>query len=1080
MVDAINGKKADIILTISHLIIALGVIYSLFHFARLTINPIREPMNTDILVFLILLCLFTLYSAQLGDYFKQPSIKIIQYSWLVFALSVFSLSYISTTFNEVFVEVLGKIKNIDVIPPDMLIGNVRVVTTLVPLAIILPVLYISLITLKDKRSKEKIRSFEFESLLPTVHKSDETTIDIEIGKDYKTGMPLVVPEKILYSHTWVQGSSGSGKTSNLLLPLEEQLLRQKSYLNYNLKKIAMKCLEDGIAYINKPITNEWLNENFSMQYIEPRSGREEEFYKAFEKFTIGIISADKAIHNEDFAKYSEFMLNGLKSKDYKYVCNLTVRKNGMPFDEIEFEITKGNEIKTYENPYLVIQSKFIPPDKSLSENDDGNFVLNEDYNSIFLSLATKELMKDSTNTEKTQNTNEDVNNSDNEGKNIDTNKAINKNTNEYMSYSIKIEMKGSGRIVPKNLGMTVVAPDGELINTTVEMGKNYGVKVHKIDPDKSEILRGNVATFNPLIGDSPEKIGDIVASILVTMDAGNSNKSNPYFTNASVRAIRNLVILLKITFKDIYKKEPTLADVLKYLNNMNATSVLLARLMDNQTLFEEYRTVADYFVTSFIDKDIIKSGSNDSNYSDNDYGSLKKETQRALGGIINQLDNLLGREEIRKILCPEHNSLDLAEVLRNGECIAISTRQGNLGPRLGKAFALFFILSLQNEVLSRYAENENPEIPHFLIIDEFPMYCNENTETFFTFARKYKCAVTIAIQNMAQLKKVSDEFGETIFTNTSTKILMANSNIEDRKYWSDFFGTKTDMEYMTGIATSSVFADNPSYSEQIRGSVAEVKNVTEEELDNLKFKQMMFSYTNSKGRKQVGKATTDFVDIKSEPYMRKLFDFERFSMSEEEYSKILVNKERAKLDKKRMETQRKAANQKQVDEDLFEIKPNDEEINQAAPQEDIETVENNEIIEKTQEDTKDTQREVGGIEKALLGISAPTKPKIDVPSDPKYVVSSSVEAGDLKFVPTKNNNPKDKPEKPKADPDSISVETKDVPMEKTEDKTDTPKKAKQIKEVQEKAKEEPKKAQEQKKKATKSVFHISEDDFKKN
>lgn len=923
IVDAVNGKKADIVIAISHVIIAIGVVFSMINFIRLSVNPIRDPMNTDIFIFLILLCLSTLYASQLGEYFRKPSIKIIQYSWLVFSLSVFSLGYISITFNSLFIEVLSKIRNIDVIPPDMLLGNIRVMTTLVPSAIILPVLYISLITLKDRKSKERIREFEFESLLPTVHKSDDTTIDIEIGKDYRTGLPLIVPEKILYEHSWLQGGSGSGKSSNYVLPFEEQLLRKKSYLNHQLKKISYDCLEKGIAYLNKPVSNMWLNENFNMSYIEPTSGREQEFYEAFEKYTIGIIQKDELIEDIDLNNEKQLLLDGLRSDDYKYIFKVMVTKNNMPYDAFEFEITKRSVTKAIPNPYLDISSKLVVEDNpDVKESIDGteiNYQLTEDVNNILVNIKHKEPMNNDTNKyinngvniDMINGTNEDVNNKANKDINNTTDKYVNNGVRDDYNYSIKVLLKGSGRIVPRNLGMTVVAPDGELISRTVEMGEKYGVKVHKIDPDISVIKKENIARFNPLRGDSPEKIGDIVASILVSMDIGDSSKANPYFTNASVRAIRNLVILLKIAFPRMNKGEPTLENVLFYLNNMNKTEELLKAIMDDYQLCQQWSTVIDYFRTNFLDPPKENNGT--------DQGSQKRETQRALGGIINQLDNLLGRREIREILCSEKNSLDLASVLRNGECIAISTRQGNLGPRLGKAFALFFILSLQNEVLSRYAENENPEIPHFLIIDEFPMYCNDNTETFFTFARKYKCSVTIAIQNMGQLKKVSDEFGETIFTNTSTKLLMSKSNLEDRKYWSDFFGSTTEMEYMTGIATSSVFADNPSYTEQMRGQMTEIRNITEEDVDSLKFQQMFYSFTNAKGRKSVGKATTDFLELKPEPYMTKMFDFEKYSMSVSEYKAQLAQQEESNKKKKLMEETNKMSNLSNLDKDNFEV-----------------------------------------------------------------------------------------------------------------------------------------------------------------
>lgn len=839
IVDKIHGKPADIIMTVIYALIGISSFYSLLYIYLMTKNPVGNSNNPSFVASFILISIFGFYFSQLGAYYKEPSKRIWQYIIIVVGISIYSFNYLSIIFNTLIIDVIGKITNIDIIPPDLLVGNIRVATTIVPAAIIIPIFFLSLDTLKTQKGKDLIRAYELDLLLPTVHKHDDTTIDIEVCKDYRTGLPCIVPEKIWYEHSWLQGATGSGKTTNFIIPFEEQLLRQKSYLTYNLKKISIECLSKGIATISKPITNKWFNDNFDIDYIQPVSGREEEFYEAFKKFTLGVIKKNELVIEETFNKTSEYLIDGLKTSDFKYECKLSIYRNNMIVDDIEFCIEKGKEAQIIENKSAIIET-MIMVDTETNVEQSG---VNEEVNKIKVGISVV----------------------------------------ESYTYKLNIFAKGSGRLVPKNLGMTVIAPDGELAALTKELGADYGVKVHKIDPFKDEIKKGTVAKFNPLKGDSPEKIGDIVASILVSMDIGASSKSNPYFTNASVRAVRNLVILLKISYPHIKNREPTLEDVLYCLNNFNEVNEPIRYVKRNYALLNQWRSVVDYFETSFLDPPLEH---NDTKASTN-FGSQKKETQRAIGGIINQLDNLLGREEIRYILCNEEDSLDLSQVLRKGECIAISTRQGNLGARLGKAFALFFILSLQNEVLSRYAENENPEIPHFLIIDEFPMYCNENTETFFSFARKYKCSVTIAIQNMAQLKKVSDEFGETIFTNTTTKLLLPKSNLEDRKYWSEFFGTTSQMELMTGIATSSVFADNPTYSEQVRGTMTDTMNVTEEQVDNIKFQELYYMYTNAKGRKTIGKGRTDFMEKKIRPYMKETFDFERYSISFEDYNKKL-------------------------------------------------------------------------------------------------------------------------------------------------------------------------------------------------
>lgn len=901
IVDQLNGLVADIITTGLYLIIGVRIILSLINISRLIENPIIDKPNPTLHGIFILLCLLAFYISLLGKYYKKPSRRIAQYVLIVTGISMFSLNYLAETFNNIFIKILSNINNVDVIPSELLIGNIRVVTLIIPIAIIIPMFILSLDVLKDKKGKAKLREYETQILLPTVHKMTDSTIDIEICKDLKTGLPCVVPEKTWYEHAWIQGGTGSGKTQTFILPFIEQLLKKKSYLHYQLKCITHECLEKGIARIKIPISNKWFNEEFELELVEPVEGREKEFYEHFKDYTIGIIEKEEIVYEQDFISTNTFELEAQKSGDYIYIIEIKTYKNNMIIDENTFEIKKNKEDNYMDTGTIIFKSR-------IKETGEENTVFNEEKNTVEYKIDEK----------------------------IDIIEIQIDSTDENNNHTVKAYLKGSGRLVPRNLGITVIAPDGELVATTVDIAKKYGIKVHKIDPYMDEIKKGGIAKFNPLKGDSPEKIGDIVASILVSMDLGSQSKTNPYFTNASVRAIRNLVILLKITYPELYNREPTLTDVLSCLNNFKEVEEPVNYLEKNLTLMRRWKSVVDYFKTSFFDP---PTGSDGKQITTSSIGSQKRKTQEAISGIINQLDNLLSREEIKYILCNEEESIDLADALRKGECIAISTRQGHLGARLGRAFALFFILSLQNEVLSRYAENENPEIPHFLIIDEFPMYCNESTETFFSFARKYKCSVTIAIQNMGQLRKISDEFGETIFTNTTTKLLLPKANLQDRKYWSDFFGSTNEIQLMTGVATSSIFADNPSYSEQVRANVTETRNISEEEVDNLNFQQLYYSYSNKKGRKVVGKGTTEFIKLKQEPYMKKTFDFEPYCITEEEY-RIKIELEKIEKNKlKEKENLNTLQKQERIKSSLY------------RDEEDIKE----DIKEDVKEDTKETE-----------------------------------------------------------------------------------------------------------------------------
>lgn len=581
-----------------------------------------------------------------------------------------------------------------------------------------------------------------------------------------------------------------------------------------------------------------------MELISPKKGKEKEYLEKFNRYIVGVRDKDELVYS-DINSGGTIELKHLEG-DSKYVIVVKVLKNGFEVAESTCELTKDITTKTLSlgNGFQDINIRTFNPNEN-SEDEQINNILNQ---GTIIEENQERIQIDLPHLE------------------------------ENLEYDIKVNEKGSGKIIYKGLGLCVVAPDGGLPTDTIKIANTYGVKVHKIDPTMAEIKKGGIAKFNPLKGGRADKVGDIISSILVSMDnAQGDNKSNPYFTNASVRAVRNLVILLKEMYPVMNNgADPTLRDVLDCLNDFNSVVPMVEAMKRDVAKRQKWGSVIRYFETNFYppptdDRGRIITGGT--------IGSQRKKTEDSISGIINQLDNFVTREEVAYILCDRENSIDLNEIIENGECLAISTRQNELGERLGKAFALFFILSIQNVVLSRYSEDENPEIPFHLIIDEFPFYINDNTKVFFTFARKYRCAVTIAIQNMAQLREISDVFRETIFTNTDTKMLLPKSNVEDRKYWSEFFGTYQSFEMQTGVNSSSIFSDTPKYSEQRRGTIQNVSNVSEQEINELNFKEALYCYTDRKGRTRVGKGLTDFMKYGKMPKVNT-YDFEEFNPSE--------------------------------------------------------------------------------------------------------------------------------------------------------------------------------------------------------
>ncbi len=106
------------------------------------------------------------------------------------------------------------------------------------------------------------------------------TCDMLIAKDFETGKKLTFYEEKRYQSLLVCGASGTGKTSLVLEPMMAKDIEKKAFYIANAKEMGYTALKTGIAVLNKPYNNDYLNENFNLNMITPVQGKEA-VYKAY-------------------------------------------------------------------------------------------------------------------------------------------------------------------------------------------------------------------------------------------------------------------------------------------------------------------------------------------------------------------------------------------------------------------------------------------------------------------------------------------------------------------------------------------------------------------------------------------------------------------------------------------------------------------------------------------------------------------------------------------------------------------------------------------------------------------------------
>ncbi|MCX8074952.1 MAG: type IV secretory system conjugative DNA transfer family protein [Clostridia bacterium] len=439
----------------------------------------------------------------------------------------------------------------------------------------------------------------------------------------------------------------------------------------------------------------------------------------------------------------------------------------------------------------------------------------------------------------------------------------------------------TGDIVYKNLGITIVENDGKYISDFIGVAKNFDIDVYSVDPSNIE----GTLSINPFAIPDASKVASIIADVLKSMyeNEGGGAPGDPFFTQVTLDAFQNLAILLKEMYPVLNNGNiASLEDMLELLYNFDKVEELAEEMKKIPSLEQKYRLLIAYF-----EKNFYKPSLNINGYEiPGTRGSGRKDTERFLYGAITQLNNLLRNPGLKKALCGKTNILDFDRALRDGSVVTACSRKGELGIIQSKAFGMFFILQFQDAVLRRKG-NEDSRTPHFLYIDEFPEYINKDMEVMFTLFRKYRCGVTVAIQNLSQLEKGgknSSYYRQTVLANTKTQIVFGDTVPEDSEYWEKAFGKEKVPD------TKSSFDIEANMKKKTTLEIRKKERAEGYKIQNLGFGAIYFKTKDINGKSRYGQGKTSFLNIK---YKSKsptaMFNFEKYMMSKPDIPSITID-----------------------------------------------------------------------------------------------------------------------------------------------------------------------------------------------
>ena len=182
-------------------------------------------------------------------------------------------------------------------------------------------------TINDTKDlKDSIFDYGGISLAGKPKDTGKYSCEIMLCVDSESGEDVVIPESKRLESFLVVGVSGSGKTTMIYEPMIARDLDRKYFFREISKEMGFTALKTGIANLNCPYDNNYLNQNFSLNMLTPNPDKAD-LYNAYMKKMILSSSNGKYIYRDFGLTYLSADYDSVEkmlsvAKNYKIKINL--------------------------------------------------------------------------------------------------------------------------------------------------------------------------------------------------------------------------------------------------------------------------------------------------------------------------------------------------------------------------------------------------------------------------------------------------------------------------------------------------------------------------------------------------------------------------------------------------------------------------------------------------------------------------------------------------------------------------------------------------------------------------------------
>lgn len=212
------------------------------------------------------------------------------------------------------------------------------------------------------------------------------------------------------------------------------------------------------------------------------------------------------------------------------------------------------------------------------------------------------------------------------------------------------------------------------------------------------------------------------------------------------------------------------------MENTLRNAILAVLETEKPTLVTVYRFLT---TTKFRNK-IVKTLTDPliKSFWNNEFEPLTlRDKAEQVSPITNKLGKFLTTSLTREILKHERSTIDFDEIMNTKKIVIFNLSRGKIGEDVSSFLGSLIMAKFQQAAQRRVHIPQDERVDFFLYIDEFQYFATSVFAQLFSGGRKYRVSITVAHQNVSQIK--DEDLLDTIIANSGTDISFRITGLKD-------------------------------------------------------------------------------------------------------------------------------------------------------------------------------------------------------------------------------------------------------------------------------------------------------------